>query len=117
VASPGRGGGVGDLFKAIMIHPFIITLNSQFTYNQWLFLLTCYELSKGQWICRRDVYRAAGLPEKSTSNTSHLMKQLRELRMLREEKRENKVNGGTWFIKLTKEARDILEGAFKAVAA
>jgi hypothetical protein len=97
-----------------MLHPFIIILNGQFTHQQWLFLLTCYELSKGQWIRRKEVYSAAGLPDKSTSNTSHLMKQLRELGMLNEEKRPNGVNSGDWFIKLTKEARDILKGAFKA---
>lgn len=96
-----------------MIHPFIISLNARFTYNQWLFLLTCYELSKGRWIKRADVYSAAGLPEKSTSNTSHLMKQLRELKMLHEEKRTNGINGGTWFIKLTNEARNVLQDALR----
>ena len=99
-----------------MLHKLITILNGQFSYNQWLFLLTCYELSKGKWIRRRDVYDATNLSNKS-SNVSATMSQLRKLGMLHEEKRLNGINDGDWWVKLTPDARAVLEGAYKAATA
>ena len=98
------------------LHKLLTILFQQFTPNQTIFLVTISELAGGKWIRRRDVYDSTNLSQHS-SNVAEMTGKLRRLKMIEQEKRFNGINEGDWYIQLTKEALDVLEGARKAAIA
>jgi DNA-binding MarR family transcriptional regulator len=95
-----------------MLHKFIVTLRAQLPLNQWLFLLTTYELGKHGWISRQDVVNAAQIPVHS-SQVSRLSSELQNIGLLDVRTAPNSVNQGSIEVKLTPKGKQFIREAFE----
>lgn len=96
-----------------MLHKFLVIMHAQFSKKEVLFLLIAYELAKGDWIRRQSICDVMNMSRES-STACVLTNNLLKRGMIETQKEENNCNQGFCQLRLTKEARDILVGAFKA---
>jgi hypothetical protein len=95
-----------------MLHKFIVTLRNHLAPTEWLFVLTAYEMSKGDWIPRTDVVNAAQLSGHAP-NISKICGRLQSQGMIELRTVPNRVNGGTIEAKLTPVAMKLIRTAFR----
>jgi DNA-binding MarR family transcriptional regulator len=95
-----------------MLHKLITNLGHHLPYNQWLFLLTAYEIGKGRWMPRLVVIEAAQLPAHG-SNVSSLCSRLHTQGLIDVQTVPNGVNNGTIEVKLTPAAKALIRTAFE----
>jgi Mn-dependent DtxR family transcriptional regulator len=96
-----------------MIHKLITTLRNHLSTNEWLFLLTAYELGKGGWVSRIAVIEAAELPQHG-SNVSSLCGGLNKLGLIGMKIVPNARNQGSYEVKLTPEGKALIRKAFES---
>lgn len=99
-----------------MIHRLIAYLKGETNFNQWLFLLTTYEIAKHEWVERLQIVRAARLPEHA-SNVSELTSKLVNAGLIDVITQPNGRNAGTIHVRLTPESRRMIRAAFKHATA
>jgi DNA-binding MarR family transcriptional regulator len=96
-----------------MIHKLITTLRKQLSNNEWLFLLTAYELGKGGWVSRIAVIESADLPQHK-STISSLCNELNQRGLIGMKIVPNGSNQGSYEVKLTPEGKALIRKAFES---